>query len=187
MLRERVFLFAGIIAFTSVALACSDENRITSAEAESPLTPTSPENVLQNIAYAYRTLDFELYRDQFDPNLEIIFPPEIQAFMEDPSSEWDMMATENLFETADEIKFEVLFEPPTASTIDGYAGDAGFVEIKAHSILLDVKSSFTDGDNWVATDEEAILVMKKDTSMNPETFKVVYMQYLGAPDDASGQ
>lgn len=180
---------ASVLALSALVLAaCSGQDRITSAEVKSALPPTSPQNVLQNIAYAYQTLDFDLYRAQFDPGLKMELGPEMQQYLaEQPGYEWDMMATENLFSDAEWITFEMMIDPPRASTVEGYPADEGFMEINAYDVNIEVQPRRYPDDTWLVSNEGAVFVLKRDASVDPAEYKVIYAKYLGKASEAPSE
>lgn len=172
---------ASVLVLSALVLAaCSGQDRITSAEVKSALPPTSPQNVLQNIAYAYQTLDFDLYRNQFDPALKLDLGPPAQQYLdEQPDYEWDMESTGNLFADAEWITFEMMIDPPRPSTVEGYPADQGFMEIKAYDVNIEVQPRRYPDDTWLVSNEEAVFVLKKDASVDPAEYKVIFTRYLG--------
>jgi len=184
-MKSTLVVFIGMIAAAVSLVGCGDDHTVeivhlSSVDADVPRDQSCPENVVENLAVAYRLQDFELYQRQLDPSFMVKFSSPI-GDMTGMTYEQDLLSTRQMFEGCSSIEFEMAYEKPVPSTLLEYPPDRGFWQVKIHSLRLRVTRKGSE-QTFVVSDNKSIVVLKDVSLTGVPDWRMVMQQLYGSGD-----
>ncbi len=173
-----------MIASSGCILSSDDEKKKSNDGGFRYLPRTSPENVLDNLASAYRNRDVDAYVDQLDPDfLFEASAADHEIDFDYLSYDQDVTATANMFENVDAIHITLDHDGAVPSDRATYPPEEGYMKILVPAVRIDVLSRIRDEASgelitFRISGDPAVFIFGPDPSKAPVEYRLVYQQDL---------
>jgi hypothetical protein len=144
------------------------------------LPPTSPENVLANLATAYRFKEIDPY-DRVTHD-DFVFKPSLdddEITFTELNERDDFHSTKNMFTDVISIDINLESSGPTPSDLPLYPASEGYLRVLVPQVFISVETQI-DGEMWTLKVEgdPAKFIFAPDFSVSPTTYSIIYQQDL---------
>lgn len=181
VIPKRFFIHA-IAAFGLPLVGCGLFSPDPAPPEEAPpprqlLDPISPENVLNNLAFAYENRDYDAYVDALDEGFR--FVPSINDTIDEFDRDEDLRSTENMFNNVDDVSLRLIHQAAVPSDRQEFPAEDGYRMILVSNVNLRVDTrDFSQGSRLilVVTGDPATFIFKPDTTTTPVEYRIALQQ-----------
>lgn len=144
------------------------------------LPPTSPENVLNNLAFAHENRSWDEYVDALSP--EFLFVPsdaDQQEGIEPFDYDEDIQSTENMFNNVDSIELQLTHQASVPSDRLEYPAEDGYRMILVSRVNMLVQTrTITDGEVLYLQigGDPATFIFEPDLTQTPVEYRIRYQK-----------
>jgi hypothetical protein len=175
MLRRRSASLAALAML--LACACADDEP-TRPDRPLYLPPTSPENVLQNLATAHRRMDIDAYDAQFHEQFRFLVSPYDDIGVEYFDRVEDHYSTENMFNNIDDVEIALANtgSVPSEDPDPEYSAATGHMQIFVPSAFLMIQTREMQGGEPIflqVPGHPHLFVFRPDSTADPVTWSIV--------------
>jgi len=163
-------------------LACSgDVDRGTGPEPDPYLAPSSPTNVLENLAISYRLRDIDGYDAVMDESF--IFQPSESddVDFDELAKNADYESTRRMFEQVENIEIRLAHSGADSSDFESYPGADGYMKITVPSVFIRVLTRDGEAHDpliYLVDGDPAVFIFEPIEIEGGTHYKIVFQQDL---------